>query len=183
MLNLDNTMKKQSSTLLALILSTAFTYAQGLKPNTTVKANKATFRINEVKMHGAPSDYLSVVNSTNIYYGKLPKNRNPDMSFPFTNKSGLLNAITQTFSEERLKQLLPERRILITFYVDPHGKVAGVSFLVNKNTLLTATELENLENAIKADVSFKIRPEDAKGHDFFDVGYPVIYERVLNGTL
>jgi hypothetical protein len=82
-----------------------------------------------------------------------------------------------------LKQLLPERRILITFYVDPHGNVAGVSFLVNKNTLLTATELENLENALKADVSFKIRPEDAKGHDFFDIGYPVIFERVLNGTL
>src|SRR5476649_1194855 len=130
-------MKKYLSTSLIIILSITLTYGQQLKPNSVVRANQITYNVQEVTAHGIPYDYLSVVNKNNIYHGRIPKNRNPDMSFPFTDKSKLLKAFTQTFSTERIKQLLPERRIDITFYVSPQGKVLDVSFLVNKNTLLT----------------------------------------------
>ncbi|MFI5159143.1 MAG: hypothetical protein ACHQF4_09780 [Sphingobacteriales bacterium] len=176
-------MKKYLLTPLLILLSLTIAYAQHLKPNSIVRANRVTFNIKEVTTHGIPSDYMSIVNNNSIYHGRIPKNRNPDMSFPFTDKSKLLSAFIQTFSFERIKQLLPERRMIITFYVSPQGKVLDVSFLVNKNTLLTAAELENLETAIKANVSFKIKLEDGKEHDFFDVGYPVIYERILKGTI
>lgn len=176
-------MKKHSLTLAMAILSIAFTYGQKLKPNSIVRAKQITFETHEVTMHGTPSDMISVVNRRNIYHGKIPKNRNSDMEFPFTDKSKLLDAVKQTFSQERLRQLLPEHLIAVTFYVSPQGKILDVSFLVNKNTSLSAAELENLEIAIKTNVSFKIKLIDKKDHDFFDVVYPIKYDRVLKGTI
>lgn len=55
----------------------------------------------------------------------------------------------------------------MTFYVNPTGRILEVSFLLSKKTLLSAQELEGLENAIKTNVSIKFRPEDIKGQDFF----------------
>jgi hypothetical protein len=64
--------------------------------------------------------------------------------------------------------------------------VLEVSFTLDTNTLLTVAELENLENNLKKNVSFKIIPprkSDLEGADFFVVYYRILYQRILNKTL
>ena len=57
-----------------------------------------------------------------------------------------------------------------------------ISFVLNKNTLVTGQEVEDLEKAIKADVSFKFRSKEIKGQDFIDIGFIVTYSKVLDRT-
>jgi hypothetical protein len=173
-------MKIQSQFLILFILlfNSISIYGQMLKPNLKIRANKVFFITTELD-----HNRMSVVNDRNIYHNKILKNRNPDMTFKIKEKSGLLNAFTQVFSDERLRQLQPERRMLMTFYINPAGQIVEISFVLNKNTLITARELEELEGAIKANVSIKFRPEDVKGKEVIDIGYIITFSQVLDRTL
>jgi hypothetical protein len=160
------------------MLSAVITSAQSLRPKSIIKANRATYITSETKY-----DRMEVVNRSNIYHTKTPKVSGEFIAFDFTNKSSLLKAFNQVFSDERIKELLPEKGMFVTFYINPQGKILEVSFMVSKATLVTSTELEKLENAIKANVLFKIRQDSVKDADFFRVSLNVKYERVLNRTL
>jgi len=92
----------------------------------------------------------------------------------------MLISFRQVFSKARLEQLLSERYIMMTLYVSPTGQVLEVRFLLHNNTLLTALELESLENALKKNVVFIFRPEQIKGEDFIDISWLVPYKRVLD---
>ena len=171
-------MKKQVI-LFALLVCTVATYGQTLKADASIKATKTTFITTSLSKSS-----MAIANSNNRYHNKIPKISAENMVFTKTDKLGLLNAFTSVFSEDRLKQLLPENRMFITFYVDPQGKILDLSFIIfTSNTTLKASELENLENAIKANVSFKIDSNKTKGADFFNVGQLVRYQQVLDGTL
>jgi hypothetical protein len=154
-------------------------YAQKLKPNAVIKTSSSSFVTHQIEK----SESMMVYNSKSIYHNKIPKNRNPDITVERGDNSGMLKAFRQVFSNDRLKELLPEKVLPMTFYLNPAGKVLEVEFLVDKNTTLTAKELESLEAAIKANVWFKLRPEEIKGEDFIDIGQGVRFSRVLDGTL
>jgi len=153
-------------------------YGQKLKPNSTIKAENTTFNT-----LGSKYGKMDVVNKNNIYYNKIPKVSGMNFSFEFAGKLSLLDAFTQVFSDDRIRQLLPETGIFITFYINPEGKILEVSFMVGENTLITAAELEKLENIIKAKISFKVHSYNANGADFFPVNYNVKYKKILDRTL
>jgi hypothetical protein len=155
-----------------------FSHAQKLVPDNKIKAHEVTFITTKLG-----NEEMSVAHEGKVYHNKVPINRNPNMSLKMKNKSGILNAFTEVFSDKRLKQLIPEKRIMMTFYLNPSGQIMEVSFILNKNTLVTAQELEDLEKAIKANVSYKIMPSDYKEQDFIDIGMIIIYEKVLDRTL
>jgi hypothetical protein len=181
MFKLITAMKKQSFIILSLILSITFTYAQGLKPNTTTKANKITFRIDQVTIHGTPTEGITVKNINNIYQSQKPKVFiDPGVLYGKIAKGTILKAFMQAFSDARLNQLLSEHGLSLSLYISPSGKILEVEFLLQKNTKVTAIELEQLEDAIKTNVYFKLKPEETKGGDFFSVSLFVKYQNVLN---
>lgn len=172
-------MKKIASLLAAFICIATICCAQRLKPNTIIKAQSASFAIKLDQFNN-----LIVSNSSNILTHKIPRVAPTNItSVERADKSGLLNAFQQVFSESRLQQLSPENIITMTLYVAPSGKVLEVLFILKKNTLVTALELEALEKAIKADVAFILRPDETKGGDFFAIGQVVKLSRVLDKTL
>ena len=172
-------MKKALSILLAFFSIMNLAYSQTLKPNSTAHATRLSFSIKAVG-----SNNLSVVNINNAYYDKKPKLPQSALShFEKSGNNSLLNSFNQVFNNTRVRQLLPENGILINYYVSPAGQVLGVSFLLNKTTLLTAGELEKLEDAIKDNVTFKLHPEETKGGDFFIITQVAKYSRVLDKTL
>ena len=128
---------------------------------------------------------MSIVHKSSIYHNKTPKISGADLGLTGekVNKHSLLNTFKRTFSDERIRQLLPEGRIVLTFYVSPSGNVLEVEFILNKTTLITATELEQLENNIKANVVFNFNQELTKGGDFFVLVQAVRFSKVLDGTL
>ncbi|MFI5159144.1 MAG: hypothetical protein ACHQF4_09785 [Sphingobacteriales bacterium] len=71
----------------------------------------------------------------------------------------------------------------MTLYVNTSGTVQAVTFYLNKNTLIKTQELESLEKAIKTDVLIKLRSEDIRGQDFFDIAEAVKFSRVLDKSL
>jgi hypothetical protein len=170
--------KRKLAMVLIVLLIAITANAQRLKPDTTIKANRVTF-ITTSLSYGE----ISVRNTDNIYHNRIQKNRNPDMSLQLTDNLGMVKAFKQVFSDERLKQLLPEKRIFMTLYASTSGKILDMSFVLSKNTLISPQELENLEIAIKAHVSFKFRPEEINGQDFIDIKWIVRYNKVLDGTL
>jgi len=177
-------MKKQILITLTLTLIAAFGKAQQLKPNSINRAKSTSF-ITEIRPHlegDKTGDVMSIYNSKNIYHNKVPKNRNPDISVERGDKSGILNAFIQVFGDKRLQQLLPERYIQMTFYVNTSGRILEIEFFLDKNTLVTAGELEALEKALKANVWFKLRPSEIKGQDFIDIASGVSYRRILDRT-
>lgn len=151
--------------------------AQEIKPNSTVRTKYSSFIIKQ------NNTSMVVFNSKNTYINKVPRHRNPDMTFDLRDKNSLLKAFRKVFSDSRLKQLLPERFMQMTLYANTSGQVLAVTFFLNKNTVITAQELENLENTIKADVWFKLRQDEIKDQDFFDIAEAVTYSRVLDKTL
>lgn len=164
-----------------MLISVNSTFCQGIKADTVIKANYSTY--NTKTIGSGNSANIFVVNSNNIYYNKKPRNRNIDMVVLLNNKSGFINALKQVFGDERLRQLIPERFLRFTLYVNPNGQIMEMAFLLDKNTSITATELEALEKAIKAQVSFKFRREDINGQNFVDISEAVSYKMVLDGTL
>lgn len=172
-------MKKIISISLSVFFIIHIAYSQTLKPNSVARANKLAFSV-----RAAGTDNLSVVNINNAYFGKKPKLPQSALShFDKSESNSLLNSFNQTFSNARIRQLLPENGLLINYYVNTTGKVLGVSFLINKNTLLTPTELEKLEESIKKNVDFKLHPEETKGGDFFIITQVAKYSKVLDKTL
>lgn len=178
MRKLDIKIERKSVTVLIFLLSAITANAQRLKPDTIIKANKVTLITTRLD-----DNIFSVSNSDNIYHNRVPKHRNPDMYMELTDNSSMLRAIKQVFSDERLKQLLPERRIFMTMYVNTSGKVMDISFILDKNTSITAQELEALEIAVKANISYKFNPKEINGQDFIDIGFMVRYKNIFDGTL
>lgn len=162
-------------------MSISFAYAQKIKPNSIIKTNNSTFITGDTK---GESKSIFIENSRNIYQNRKPKLPPGSLSLiAKTNKYSLLSAFNQVFNKERIQELLPERSIFIQYYVSPSGKVLEVRFLLSSGTLITANELERLEQAIKSNVTFRFRPEETKGGDFFVLSQNVSYEKILNKTL
>jgi hypothetical protein len=173
-----NTVKKPSLIIAALTIMFKFSHAQEIKPNTIVRVDSTSF----ITSQNQP-EIMVVFNSKNTYINKVPRHRNPDMTFDLQDKNSLLKAFRKVFNESRLEQLLPERFMQMTLYANTSGRVLAVTFFLNKNTVVTAQELEDLENTIKANVWFKLRPDEIKDQDFFDIVEAVRYSRVLDKTL
>lgn len=171
-------MKKIIITLV-LGLITKFSFGQNLKPNSTVRINHSIFNVKALD-HGS----MVVANEKNSLVNKKPKLPQSALNhFEKTDQTALLNVFTNVFSTKRLKELLPENGVLVNYYVSPQGKVLEVSFLLNTNTLLTAEEIKQIEDGIKNNVKFSLRPEETNGGDFFIITQVVKYKKILDRTL
>jgi hypothetical protein len=150
-----------------MVLITRFTYSQELRPNTIVKTNKASFKIEAVKMQGTVTNGLAVININNSYHGKQPKIFIQLVELYAERKKGsIVTAFKHAFSLSRLIQLRQDHGLNLTLYLAPSGKIVAVDFVIQKNNLITASELEKLENSIKNNVSFHLRPQQIRGADF-----------------
>jgi hypothetical protein len=175
-------MKKINLLTLAFFIFVKLTYSQSLKPDAIVKADHSTYSTHLIGAGNTAS--ISVVNTKNILYEKKNKSGGGTLSYiGKTDNSSLLNIFNQVFTKDRIRQLLPESRISIFCYVNPEGKVLEVSYFLSKNTLLTASELEKLETAIKNNYTFKLLPQETKGGDFFVINLIVKYSWFFDGTL
>lgn len=177
-------MKKEF--LIYLICITVFKTAdaQVLKSNTLVSANKITYNVvgNE-KIEGATLEFNTVFNKNNQYRGKTPKVViDPALLVEKTAKGSFLAAFTQSFSNARLKELTKERVIVLTLCFTPDGKVVEIEYLLQKNSSLTAIELETLENALKKNVIYKLDSSLTKRGDFFRQSVVIRYQAILNGN-
>jgi hypothetical protein len=134
-------MKKQILVILISILSISLTFEQQLKPNVITKAESESF-VSELQPHvqdDKTSDIMVVYNSKSHYHNKIPRNRNPDITFTRGDKGRMLEAFTGVFTDERLKQLLPEKFLPMTLYLNTSGKILEVEFILNRNTPLKQT--------------------------------------------
>ncbi|MDF2430873.1 MAG: hypothetical protein JWP44_504 [Mucilaginibacter sp.] len=162
-----------------LLTSNIISNAQELKPNTTIKTSSASFVVHQPQPGG-----LVVYNNKNSYDKKIPKVAPTTITIVGRrDKGGMLNSFKKVFSNDRLKQLLPENILPMQLYVDSSGGVLEIVFFLNNNTLVKAQELDDLEKAIKANVSLILNPNETKGGDFFAISVVVKYSRVLDGTL
>jgi hypothetical protein len=161
-----------------LLTNVTLVCAQELKPNSTVKTKHSSFRT-KVNEHGT----MNIENDKNILSKQRPKNLRFEIDQ--STDPGLLAAFKQVFSDARLKELLPENAIGLTYCVAPDGKILEISYLLKPNTLVTAAELEALEIAIKNNVTIKLnRTKDNKQEaDFVRIIQAVHYNQILNGTL
>lgn len=172
-------MKKQFLITIILLISINFTYSQILKPNSIIKTDHSSFIT-----HGSNSRSMFVENKNNFYHTRKPKLPPTAISsVEKTDKYSLLKAFNQVFTNDRIKQLLPEHGLFIEFYVSPLGKVLEVRFLLPTNTMITAKELEQLEQAIKTNVTFALKQEETKGGDFFIIDQNARYDKILNKSL
>src|SRR5882757_8966542 len=143
-------MKKAIIISVVLMLSIKITNAQQLKPNSIIKTNSLSF-----KTDITPYGTMLVKNDKSVFKNRKPKNQRYELADSKT--LNILIAFKQVFDDDRLKELLSEPSIMLTYYVSPQGKVLDISYNLKINTLITANELEALSNAIKNSVSFKIR--------------------------
>lgn len=167
--------------VLTKLLFATVVLGQQLKPDTTINVNGSRYKIEQVNQHGTLTDVISIANVNNTYYVRTPKVSAWDIGlYQKMKKGSILNSFTDVFSDERLKKLASnEHGITFTFYILPSGKIAGVEFLLRKNTLIDGSELNKLESAIKNNVTFEVSPKDTKGADFFVITMTAIYQNVL----
>ncbi len=176
-------MKKNNLLTIILLVFCVKVQAQKLLSNTKVKANQITYKVVGLpKLESETIEFNTVYNNNNQYCGKTPKLKldNGDLIGKIV-KNTILNAFNEAFSKARLKELVQERVLDITLYLSPTGKVMEVSFLLQKNSSLSALELENLENALKKNVYYNLDANLVKNGDFFVVSMWVRYQNILDG--
>jgi hypothetical protein len=179
LINYNNNNMKKLTILLSLFLTiSVIANAQRLKVNSITKAKHSSFKT-EINQYGR----MNVENEKNTLNKKRPKNQRVELADQGI--FGVAAAFKQVFSETRLKELLSENTMLVSYYVSPGGKVLEVSFVLKPETLVTAAELEALEIAIKEKVSLKLvwRDNDKQEADFVSISQAVHYSAILNGTL
>lgn len=118
-------------------------------------------------------------------YGDRNSNQPSQLRIEKPDKHSVLNTFKQVFSTERLQQLAADpSAIFIDYKISPTtGKILEVSFILTKNTLLKATEIESLENALKTNVMFKFKNEEVKNSEFISIDESVHFRKILDGTL
>lgn len=173
-------MKKNIKIILAIvILCCAYAHGQDLKVNTVIKARHSSFTIKQQK----GNDGLNVYNNANVNQNDYPKLR-IELWVNKPDKHSVLNIFRQVFSPERLQQLPTEPKISINYFVSANtGKVLEVSFSLKKNTMVTADELEALENLLKSNIVFQFHKEDVQSSQFIRLTESVPFRRVLDGSL
>jgi len=101
----------------------------------------------------------------------------------YTAKKPVSKTIYEVFSDSRLKELLPEKVMLVNMYINNSGRVAAVEYYLNSNTEITVFELEKFENALKRNVSFKLSEEDSNSDKVFaPITQSIHFQQVLNKT-
>ena len=153
-------MKKIFSFLVLVSMSYA-TYAQQLKLSPVVKSKRFSYKIDTTTLNRR----LTAENEKNVLKYRRSGVKG-DIAFEKKDNFSTSNAFLKVFDAERLKQLLPENNMLINYYVLPSGQIKEVSFILNKNTVITPAELEALEIEIKDKVSFKLNPADVQNTEF-----------------
>ncbi len=143
--------------LLILALISYSSYAQQLKLTSVVKATHFSYKIDT----NSSERRLTAENEKNVLKYRISGVKG-DVRFEKKDNYSTSNVFLKVFNTERLKELLPENNLLIHYYVLPSGQIKEVSFILNKNTIITPIELEALENEIKEKVAFKLNPEDVQ---------------------
>ncbi len=168
-------MKRLVVFLLIVLNYHSTAHSQIFIPDSLIKSNKITFKVDE----------QSVYNLNNKLHGKKQKTDiDPRLIFVNIVKGTILTSFTQTFTDARLKELTKERGIVLILDITPDGKVAEVEFrLLNKNTLLSAIEIENLEINLKKNVSFKLDSALTKDGVFFGQSIFVTYQGILERNM
>ena len=80
---------------------------------------------------------------------------------------------------KRIKELVPEKRLLLEVYLNGQGKVTAVHFLLNPNTYLTVDEIAQLNSAIKKGISIVIPAKVDKSKLFAPFFQNVQFEKLL----
>src|SRR5690606_22033705 len=101
----------------------------------------------------------------------------------YTSKKSVSKTIHEVFSDSRLKELLPEKVMLVNMYINNSGRVIAVEYYLNSSTKITAFELEIFENALKRNVSFKLSKDDSNSDKVFaPITQSIHFQQVLNKT-
>jgi hypothetical protein len=172
-------MKKTITLTVMLLTSITVTYAQHLKTNAVIKANHYTYRTDSIDAKN-----MFAHNDKNIYrYPDKKPNNNPFVSDNLKKSpKSTINVFKKVFSDEKLHQLLKEGVIGIEFIVADDGKILETSFYLNRNTIITATELEQIEDAYKNDVTFKWIVPHTNAGGFHVITQIIHFNKILDGT-
>jgi len=85
-----------------------------------------------------------------------------NIEFPSVSSKETVNsAFIKVLGKERIKELLPERHVLLILHYNTGGKTVGVEFILNNDTGLTLKEINKLTKFIEENVTFNI-PSDTK---------------------
>lgn len=109
----------------------------------------------------------------------------PDITFyKMTDESGVLKAFLSTFSKPRLSELLPEKHLVISFYINTStGAIENLSYLLNHGTLISPNELNILSSALKHNVYFKFNPNEVANRKIVNVIQNVKINKIVNKNL
>ena len=169
-------MKNIALVIVIFSINITIVSAQKLKSNSIIKAKSISYKTDTSSFGG-----MTVENERNVYRKKMPDPDGINVNIEKSDKVSTINAFKQVFSDVRLHQLKNEN-ITIMYYISSSGKLLEVSFHLDKNTTITAFELEGLEEAIKKDVSFKLSGRKIKPDGFFVWYQNVTFRKILDGT-
>ncbi|MGB4774945.1 MAG: hypothetical protein WBP45_07235 [Daejeonella sp.] len=161
----------------ALLFSTCIGQQKFNKPE--VKAESIIFKCERIN---DPSSKTIGIHNKSNYLEESQKNHFGELlnNIQLLNRTKFTEAFWNAFGEVKLKELLPERNIPITFYINKTGKIIELSYILKKNTLITPRELEKLENNIIKNVSFRLRPEEIVKGDYFFLVMNTNFQKIVN---
>lgn len=169
-------MKNQLITLLFIITSASFSFAQTLKVNEINQGKHSTYLVKDSRL-GLSVDIKNEINS---HHRDSRTRQVTDFKFDKTEKADLIYNVRQVFNAKRMTDLMGERLTIDLIVFPATGKVKEVSFSLKKDTQITIAELESLEDSIKKNVVFKFQSESVANAEFAAVSLSIPFKAVLN---
>ena len=132
-----------------------------MEVNTIIKAQHSSYQTRADEYNN-----LWVLNSLNVLTYAVPKNLNYKFNDQFQFQA-TAQAFKEALGKERLQDLGDKKEgISLTYWLSPEGKILEIEFIIKTNTTLSIEEIETVENALKASLSFNLTWTDDQEADF-----------------
>jgi hypothetical protein len=92
---------------------------------------------------------------------------------------GIETAFKKVFTKQRMAAFIPEINLLLRYYINGQGGIKYIDFEIRKNTVMTPTELQALEAAIKAEVAFVVLESERDKENYWPITQVIQFKKFM----
>lgn len=106
------------------------------------------------------------------------------LDFQTSENYNIMDAFKSAFSKRRLKQMLPERSLIISLTINTaDGKVVSTWYVLRKNSVITLKEIDKLNTALTRHLTFIFNKAQVKDYPLVGFSYNIPFQMILDETL
>lgn len=98
----------------------------------------------------------------------------------FSSQETITSSFIKVLGLKRIKELLPEKYLIVYLYLTTDGKVEAIQYNLNGNTGLTLEEIDKLTTYMKKNITFEIPSHIDSNAKLWPISQSVKFSSIVN---